>query len=268
MTDETSFFGLAGKNALIIGGGQGMGESSALFLSRAGCDVALVDLLPERADAVGQKVSALGRQAFTVAGDVLDDAQVPRIIAEAEEKLGGLDIMVSIVGAAVWGSLLDTTATVWDQQMHLNLRYFFLASREAAQSFIRRGQSGAIVGIASVDGQRAAPMRGAYGAAKAGLISLVQTMAVEWAPHRIRVNAIAPGHIVTPRLFDTPQRAERYAGSLLPMRQRGTPDDIGRAALFLASDMARYITGTTLDVDGGLLAANLFPQGLPGNNQG
>jgi 3-oxoacyl-[acyl-carrier protein] reductase len=131
---------------------------------------------------------------------------------------------------------------------------------------IAGGHGGAIVGIASVDGQRASPMRGAYGAAKAGLISLVRTMAVEWAAHGIRVNAIAPGHIVTPRLYDTPQRVEAYAHSLIPMRSRGETDDIGKAALFLGSDMARYITGTILDVDGGLLAANLFPNGLPGAN--
>ena len=264
----TDFFALTGKKALIIGGGQGMGESSALFLARAGCDVALVDLVAERADAVGEKIAALGRHAITIVGNVLDDAQSPGIVAEAEAKLGGLDVLVSIVGAAAWGSLLDTTAAVFDQQMQLNLRYFFLVARQVAESLVRRAQPGAIVGIASVDGQRAAPMRGIYGAAKAGLISLVQTMAVEWATHNIRVNAIAPGHIVTPRLYDTPQRAELYAASLLPMRQRGTPDDIGRAALFLASDMARYITGTTMDVDGGLLAANLFPRGLPGHNQG
>ena len=133
---------------------------------------------------------------------------------------------------------------------------------------IRRGNPGTILGIASVDGQRASPMRGAYGAAKAWLISLVQTMAVEWAPHNIRVNAIAPGHIVTPRLYDTPQRVDGYARSLIPMRHRGNTDDIGKAALFLVSDLASYITGTTLDVDGGLLAANLFPAGLPGDNKG
>ena len=108
----------------------------------------------------------------------------------------------------------------------------------------------------------------AYSAAKAAVISLTQNVAAELAPHRIRVNAVAPGHIVTPRLYDTPQRADLYANSLLPVRQRGVPDDIGKAALFLASDMARYITGTTLDVDGGLLAANLFPGGLPGHNAG
>ncbi|HVZ09653.1 SDR family NAD(P)-dependent oxidoreductase [Rhodopila sp.] len=266
MTQDASLFGLTGKKALIIGGGQGMGEASALFLARAGCDVALVDLVEDRAAKVARAVAAVGRSAHVVIGDVLDDAQVPRIVDEAESKLGGLDAMVSIVGAAAWGSVLDTTPDVFDQQIRLNLRYFFLACQAFARSRIRRGQPGAIVGIASVDGQRAAPMRGVYGAAKAGLISLVQTMAVEWAPHNIRVNAVAPGHIVTPRLFDTPQRADLYANSLLPMRQRGTPDDIGKAALFLASDLARYITGTTLDVDGGLLAANLFPRGLPGHN--
>ena len=268
MVSEASFFALEGKKALIIGGGQGMGESSARFLARAGADVALVDVVAERAERVAAIVGELGRTGVAVVGDVLDDAQIARIVSEAETRLGGLDVLVSIVGAAAWGSLLDTTAAIWDQQMQLNLRYFFLASREVAQVMIRRGTGGAIVGIASVDGQRASPMRGAYGAAKAGLISVVQTMAVEWAPHNIRVNAIAPGHIVTPRLYDTPQRQEGYANSLIPMRHRGETDDIGRAALFLASDMARYITGTTLDVDGGLLAANLFPRGLPGNNLG
>jgi 3-oxoacyl-[acyl-carrier protein] reductase len=266
MSEDASLFGLSGQKVLIIGGGQGMGEASARFLARAGADVALVDLVAERATRVAGLVTEQGRHAVTVVGDVLDDTQIPRIVAEAEAGLGGLDAMVSIVGAAAWGSLLETTAAVWDQQMQLNLRYFFLVAKEAAGSMIRRGSGGAIVGIASVDGQRASPMRGAYGAAKAGLISLVQTMAVEWAPHRIRVNAIAPGHIVTPRLYDTPQRAEGYARSLIPMRRRGTADDIGKAALFLLSDLASYVNGTTLDVDGGLLAANLFPQGLPGAN--
>jgi len=265
-TTMTSLFGLTGKKALIIGGGQGMGEAAAGFLAQAGCDVALVDLVMERAETVAAIVASHGTKGIPIGGDVLDDAQIPRIVAEADTKLGGIDVMVSIVGAAVWGSLLDTTAAVWDQQHHLNLRYFFLVAKETASAMIKRGTGGRIVGIASVDGQRASPMRGAYGAAKAGLISLVQTMAVEWAPHNIRVNAIAPGHITTPRLYDTPQRVEAYARSLIPLRHRGTTADIGKAALFLASDLSSYVNGTTLDVDGGLLAANLFPNGLPGNN--
>ncbi|HET6194105.1 MAG TPA: SDR family NAD(P)-dependent oxidoreductase [Acetobacteraceae bacterium] len=267
MTEEASLFGLTGKRAMVIGGGQGMGESTSRFLARAGCDVAVIDIERERAERVVGIVGELGRRGVPIVGDVLDDARVPQIVATVEQQMGGIDVMVSIVGAAVWGSLLDTTAAVWDQQLNLNLRYFFLCAREVAATMIKRGNPGAIVGIASVDGQRSSPMRGAYGAAKAGLISLVQTMAVEWAPHRIRVNAIAPGHIVTPRLYDTPQRAEGYAQSLLPAGRRGTTDDIGKAALFLVSDLAGYITGTTLDVDGGLLAANLFPGGLPGSNR-
>lgn len=266
MTEETSLFGLAGRKVLIIGGGQGMGEATARFVARAGADVALVDIVTERAEQVAAMVAQYGRRGIPITGDVLDDAQITRIVAEADEKLGGIDAMVSVVGAAAWGSLLDTTAAVWDQQLHLNLRYFFLTCQAVAKSMIARGTHGRIVGIASVDGQRASPMRGAYGAAKAGLISLVQTMAVEWAPHHIRVNAIAPGHIVTPRLYDTPQRAEGYANSLLPARRRGSTEDIGKAALFLVSDLASYVNGTTLDVDGGQMAANLFPRGFPGSN--
>jgi 3-oxoacyl-[acyl-carrier protein] reductase len=268
MTTEASFFGLTGKNAMVIGGGQGMGESTSRFLARAGCDVAVIDIERDRAERVAGVVGDAGRRGVPLVGNVLDDAQIPAIVAAAEQQLGQIDVMVSIVGAAAWGSLLDTTAEVWDQQLHLNLRYFFLCARQVAATMIKRGNPGAIVGIASVDGQRSAPMRGAYGAAKAGLISLVQTMAVEWAPHNIRVNAIAPGHIVTPRLYDTPERAEAYANSLLPVRQRGVTDDIGKAALFLVSDLASYITGTTLDVDGGLLAANLFPGGFRRDNRG
>ena len=130
MTAEASFFGLTGKKALVIGGGQGMGESSALFLARAGCNIGLVDLVPERAERVAQEIAAVGRRAFTIIGDVLDDNQIDRIVGEAEARLGGLDVMVSIVGAAAWGSLLETTASVWDDQMRLNLRYFFLIAKE------------------------------------------------------------------------------------------------------------------------------------------
>ena len=266
--DETSLFGLRGKKAMIVGGGQGMGESTARFLARAGADVAVIDVVPERAERVAAIVNGLGTRGFAIVGDVLDDAQIPEIVTAAETRLGGIDAMISIVGAASFTSLLDTTAAIFDQQIHLNLRYFFLTASEVARRMMAGGQPGAIVGIASVDGQRSAPMRGAYGAAKAGLISLVQTMAVEWAPHRIRVNAIAPGHITTPRLYDTPARVDAYANSLLPAGRRGTTDDIGKAALFLVSDLAAYVNGTTLDVDGGLLAQNLFPRGLPGTNQG
>jgi len=266
MSEDASLFGLAGKRILIIGGGQGMGEATALAVARAGADVGLVDVVQERAENVAAQVQALGRRAAPIVGNILNDEEIPTIIGEADHIMGGIDAMVSIVGAAKWGSLMDTSPDDWDEQMHLNLRYFFITAKEVALSMQRHGRGGRIVGIASVDGQRASPMRGAYGAAKAGLISLVRTMAVEWAPFNIRVNAIAPGHIVTPRLYDTPARADAYAKSLIPLRRRGTVEEIGKAALFLVSDLASYVNGTTLDVDGGLLAANMFPQGLPASN--
>jgi 3-oxoacyl-[acyl-carrier protein] reductase len=132
--------------------------------------------------------------------------------------------MISIVGAAAFRSLLETTAEIWDQQMQLNLRYFFLIAKEVANVMIRRGTGGRIVGIASVDGQRASADARRLRGRESRLISTVRTMAVEWAPHNISVNAIAPGHIVTPRLFDTPQRASRVtptACSRAPPRHNG-----------------------------------------------
>jgi NAD(P)-dependent dehydrogenase (short-subunit alcohol dehydrogenase family) len=256
---DASLFGLEGKSALVVGGGQGMGESSAHFLALAGCDVAVLDLEPARAERVAEKVHSLGRRGLPVVADVLDDAQVPGAVAAAERALGGLDILVAIVGQAGWNPILEMTLDQWDLDHRRNLRYFFVTAREVAASFIRRGVPGAIVGIASVDGIGSAPDHAAYGAAKAGLISLVRTMAIEWAPHNIRVNAIAPGLIATPRIPDTPENREWVRNSPLPFKRRGTTDDIGKAVLFLASDLSPYITGHTLPVDGGWLAGRLIP---------
>lgn len=263
-----SLLGVEGKSFMVIGGGQGMGESTARFLAMAGANVAIVDLVAERAENVAHSVQHLGRRGVAVVGDVLDDAQVERIVAEAEEKLGGLDGMVAIVGAAAFESILEMKPQTWDFEFVRNLRYVFTAGRAVAASMIRRGVPGSIVCIASVDGLQGSPMHAAYGAAKAGLINLVQSMAAEWAEHAIRVNAIAPGHIVTPRLYDTPARVEWYRTSVIPAKQRGTTDDIGKAALFLLSDLASYVTGVTLPVDGGLMAANRVNAGTTFRNTG
>ncbi len=256
-----SLLGMDGKAIMVIGGGQGMGESTACFLARAGANVAVVDVVTERAENVAKSVEHLGRRGVAITGDVLDDTQVDRIVAEAEERLGGLDGAVFIVGAAFFESIFEMKPQTWDLEFARNLRYVFVAGRAVAASMVRRGVPGALVAIASVDGMQGSWMHAAYGAAKAGLINLVQSMAAEWAEHAIRVNAIAPGHIVTPRLYDTPARVEWYRNSLIPMKQRGSTDDIGKAALFLLSDLASYVTGVTLPVDGGLMAANRVNSG-------
>jgi NAD(P)-dependent dehydrogenase (short-subunit alcohol dehydrogenase family) len=253
-----SLFGLRGKAALVIGGGQGMGESTSLLLARMGCKVGVADVSPERAERVAGAVRDIGSASCALTGDILDDDQVATIVRRAETELGGLDAMVAIVGQAQYAPLLEMTGAQWDLDHRRNLRYFFVAAREVAASLVRRSKPGAIVGIASVSGLQSAPKHAAYGAAKAGLVNLVKSMAVEWAPHGIRVNAVAPGSITTPRRPDTPERQREMADSPIPMQRRGTTEDVGRAALFLVSDMATYVTGHTLAVDGGWMAASLY----------
>lgn len=251
-------FGLEGKRALVVGGGQGMGESSARLLAQAGCDVAIVDVLAERAERVAGVVQALGRKSVAIEADVLTDAGAVHAVAEAERQLGPIDVLVTIVGQALFTSILDMSPEDWDFDQSRNLRYFFLVGREVARSMVTRGSGGSMVCIASTDGMQGAPFHAAYGAAKAGLIQLVKTMAVEWAEKGIRVNCVAPGSISTPRLPDTEKHRQAMKDSLVPMEKSGTTDDIGKAVLFLASDMSAYTTGHTLMVDGGWMAANLF----------
>lgn len=253
-----SWFGLDGKSAIVIGGGQGIGESACTLLARAGCNIAVVDMDLERASAVAQKVGALGKKHCAIAANVLDDADVSRSIALAEQQLGGLDILVTVVGQALFKPSLEMSGEDWDFEHQRNLRYVFVAAREFAASLVRRKAPGAIVAISSVNGIQSAPRHVAYGAAKAGLVNLVKSLAVEWARHGIRVNAIAPGTIRTPRRQDTPEMMAKLEQSGVPMQRRGNTDDIGNAVVFLASDMSNYVTGQTLAVDGGWLATNIF----------
>ena len=253
-----ALFGLTGKVAIVIGGGQGMGERSSLRLAEAGCDVAVVDLDLARAENVAKMVRALGRKAVALTCDVLDDKQAPGLVAKVEKELGGPDVLVTIVGQAGWKSLLDMNGDDWDLDQRRNLRYIFVYAREVAASMVRRKTGGSMVFISSVSGLQSAPEHASYGAAKFGLVNLVRTMACEWSRYNIRTNAIAPGMIVTPRIPLTPERMEAAKQGLVPMKRRGETDEIGKAVLFLASDMASYVTGATLPVDGGWMSANIF----------
>lgn len=258
MEDVTDIFSLRGKKAIVIGGGLGMGESTATLLAMAGCDVAIVDIAEDRARNVADKIAGMGRRGIAVAGDVLDVNAIGPIVDDIDARLGGLDVMVSIVGQAGWYDFLDIIPEEWDLDHSRNLRYFAFAAQAVARCMVRRGRPGAITGIASVSGLQSAPRHLAYGAAKAGLVSLVKTAAVELADHGIRVNAIAPGSITTPRTIASGGAAamvEAMRASLVPFKRSGVPDDIGKAALFLSSDLAAYMTGQTIAVDGGWTAA-------------
>ena len=256
-------FAMQGRRVLIVGGGQGMGESTALLLARLGADIALLDIDLSRAERVKAEVEKLGVSAHAVAADVTDEASLVSAMAQVESSFGPVDGLVTIIGMAGWSSLVDMTTELWDQDHNRNLRYVFIAAREFARSLIARGAPGSLVTIASVDGLRSAQNHGSYGAAKAGLANLVRTMAQEWAPHGIRANCVAPGAIVTPRIPLGDPAKEAESMGLVPMKRRGTTDEIARAVTFFLSDMATYVTGQTLAVDGGYLAAGGFSIKLP-----
>ena len=257
MTQIDDFFGLTGRVAAVIGGGFGIGEVTSLRLAAAGCDVAVVDLNLERAEAVAQQVRALGRKATAISADVLDEATAPTTIARVEAELGPLDIMATVVGQAEVAGVLDITPEIWDLEHRRNLRYFFFYAQAAAKAMVASGRHGAITAVGSVTGIECAPSHSAYGAAKAGMINLVRSMAVELAPHDIRINVVAPGVIKTPRIEagkDFPAWDQLIRDSLIPARRLGETKEVADAIVFLSSDMATYITGATLAVDGGFTA--------------
>lgn len=258
---DGSLFNLEGKSALIVGGGEGISLSTARLLAQEGCGVAVADIDAGRAIHVAAEVDLLGQPSISFAADMLDDVQVATVFERAEQELGGIDLLVTIIGQGSFNPITDMTTAQWDRDHRMNLRYFFLNAQLVARSMIARGAPGSIVCISSVEGMQSAPNHASYGAAKAGLINLVRSMAVELAPHHIRVNSVAPGSIATPRIPASPERVKRTAEGLIPFKRLGTTDEVAKAVLFLLSDMASYVTGHTLLVDGGWMSANTI--GVP-----
>ena len=258
---DSSLFNLEGKSALIVGGGEGISLSTARLLAQEGCGIAVADIDAGRAIHVAAEVDLLGQPSVSFAADMLDDVQVATVFERAEQELGGIDLLVTIIGQGSFNPITDMTTAQWDRDHRMNLRYFFLNAQLVARSMIARGAPGSIVCISSVEGMQSAPNHASYGAAKAGLINLVSSMAVELAPLHIRVNSVAPGSIATPRIPASPERVKRTAEGLIPFKRLGTTDEVAKAVLFLLSDMASYVTGHTLLVDGGWMSANTI--GVP-----
>ena len=254
-------FGLRTRRALVAGAGQGIGRACVLALHAAGARVACLDSDAARADAVAAEVTAAGGTAIAVHTDVRQRAAVEAAVHTTVQAFGGVDVCIDIIGEARWGRVLELGDADWDDSFTLVLRHVFYLAQAAGRQMLAQATGGAIVSVSSVSGLSAAPLHGAYGAAKAGLISLTKTLAVELAASGIRVNSVAPGAIATPRaLARTTSERRAESARAIPMGRWGTPDEVATVVLFLASDLASYITGQTVVVDGG--ATVQFPLSL------
>jgi glucose 1-dehydrogenase len=245
---------LAGKKALVTGAARGIGRGCALELARAGADVVVNDLAasPE-AEATVAEIRALGRRAALVAGDAFERASCESVVARALDALGRLDILVSNPAFSRRGDFLDYDPELFERVVKGTLFGGFHTSQLVARHMVARGGGGKIVFVSSVHARIPFARSVAYNAAKVGLTHMARTVAAELLPHRINVNVIEPGWIDTPGERATfGGEAIAAAGPTLPWGRLGTPEDVGKAAAFLCSDDADYITGTELVVDGGL----------------
>jgi NAD(P)-dependent dehydrogenase (short-subunit alcohol dehydrogenase family) len=253
--DYPALLRLDGRGFVVVGAGQGIGRQTAHALAGAGAHVVCADVEGDRAAAVAGEV-----RGTPWVGDVRARDAVERLVTDAERTLGHLDGVVDIVGEARFGPFLDCSDEDWDWSFGMVLRHAYLTAQLAGRAMIDRG--GVMVFVASVSGFTGAPRHAAYGAAKAGLMSLVRTVAVELGPRRVRANAVAPGAVWTPRvatLLGEEGKARNAANA--PLRRIANPADIASAVLFLASDLSAYVTGQTLVVDGGVSAKFPYPSG-------
>lgn len=243
---------MAGRVALVTGASSGLGRHFARLLARHGATVVVAARRVAALADVAEELSAIGVPAHAIALDVRDPDSPPRAVAEAVERAGRVDVLVNNAGVAVTRPALATSEDEWTSVVDTNLSGAFRVARAVAQPMIDAGGGGVIVNIASILGHRVAPQLPAYIAAKAGLLRLTEALALEWARHRIRVNALAPGYIETELNRDfLHSPAGESLVKRVALRRFGQPDDLDGALLLLASDAGRYVTGTTITVDGG-----------------
>ena len=251
-------YSLEGKKAFVTGGKRRIGRGIALALAEAGCDVGINDLtLDQDGEETLRLIRACGRETEFFEGNISDASQVERMFAVYLERFGHIDILINNPYGGTGQGFLDLTEENWDQNLDVGLKGFFLCSQQAALAMAAQGGGGCIVSTSSVHGRRAWKGDTAYGAAKAGVIRLTESMAVDLGEHGIRCNAVLPGHMNTDHVLGTTAPAVGSINEKLydavPLRRPGTPEDIGRAVAFLCSPAAGCITGVALPVDGGLL---------------
>jgi len=261
---------LAGKVAIVTGGGSGIGRGIVLAMAQEGADVAIPDIQVLNAEKVAGEVKALGRKAVAMKADVTSSADVKAMVDRTRDALGKIDILVNNAGAASPPGMPFTNNTEedWDRTFAVNTKSVFLTCRALAPYFIEQ-KAGRVINIASIAGPISALTMPPYSVAKMGVITLTRIIAKELAPHGITVNAICPGVLWTDfwqklaayiaetnpvfKGMTARQVFDKRVGDIIPMKREQHPEDIGWAAVFLASDQARNITGQALNVDGGVV---------------
>jgi NAD(P)-dependent dehydrogenase (short-subunit alcohol dehydrogenase family) len=249
VADYTSMLRLDGKSFIVVGGGNGMGRQTCHGLTQLGARVACVDIDEERAKYVAGEIGGL---AITADARLRGDAE--RIVAETTAEFGGVNGLVDIVGIARWGKLLETPEDDWAYTLGMCLTHAYQMIHAASESIAAAG-GGPMTFVASIDGIITAPLHAPYGAAKAGLLNLVRTAAVELGPMNIRVNAVCPGPTATPRILEMTggvmPASPAEGGSLyIPMGAVNKTSDIASTILYLSSPLSRMVSGEAISVDG------------------
>ena len=256
---------LEGKVAVVTGGGSGLGRAICLRYVTEGARVLVTDVNLDGCQATLAEISAADRPRAAVRPlDVTREAEVEAAIADALERWGSLDVMVANAGIGAPGFLADLPLEDWQRVVDVNLTGVFLCARHAVRAMRERDRGGSIVVMSSVAGLHGAPVLGAYGPTKAAVLQLVQTLALEGAPSRIRANALCPVWTESPMvdafvqgLGLTPEQGVKRLSRDIPLGRLGKPDDVAWAAVYLASDESAFVTGVTLPIDGGHMAGRL-----------